>query len=550
MSKSLVTGQPFANSFLKLLESQNKKGVVATVNSQSNTGGLIKSGVPFEIQLKLPEVFDPKVPLNKYRELFKGNTSQYGGDHSAADLAFCGYMARHGLMMSEVDQVFRGSGLYRQKWDDKHGANTYGQMTLQKAFSNISNSNQSQSSSNNLINGFKLAKADSYKPNFVPNGMGPRRFVGPNICSGIRLFPANALSTLVALGAMGKTSLLLSIACHVAAGKDWNNSPLKRQKVAMLFCEEDQQEINRKFSAIVSSWNSNEQAMAQQNLLLIPFLGTDARLTTIDRNQYKGSGVAEEIIRLLGEFELKDGLVVFDHMQGFASGDLNISETATALCREANKIVDSTGSAVVFAAHISKANIKAEELTQGFAVGSLAFENATRQMSGLIPMTSENARKFGLEETRQEYVRLSLAKNSYGSVSDGLWLKKCYSPEYHTIVMQPIELSPIIPAEKLNEMQKVSKRIKDHIAKNPLTTKNTLDKLSGNDGVFKASKAKVRAYLIALIESGEVNVIAVTDLMRQEQNIPKQVKEILQISETKAANKLANIKDLENWSAD
>jgi hypothetical protein len=546
MTKSLVTGQPFADSFLKLLESQNKKEVTTTVNNQPNTGGLIKSGISFEIQMKLPDVFDPKLPLNKYRQLFRGDTSQYGGDHSAADLAFCGYMARHGLMMSEADQVFRGSGLYRQKWDDKHGPNKYGQMTLQKAFSNISNSNQSQSSSNNLINGFKLAKADSYKPNFVPNGMGPRRFVGPNICSGIRLFPANALSTLVALGAVGKTSLLFSIACHVAAGKDWNNSSLKQQKVAMLFCEEDQQEINRKFSAIVSSWSSDEQAIAQENLLLIPFLGTDARLTTIDRNQYKGSGVTEEIIRLLGEFELKDGLVVFDHMQGFASGDLNISETATALCREANKIVDSTGSAVVFAAHISKANIKAEELTQGFAVGSLAFENATRQMSGLIPMTSENAKKFGLEENKRDYVRLSLAKNSYGSVSDGVWLKKCYSPEYHTIVMQPIELSPFIPAEKLNEFQKISKRIMDHIAKNPLTTKNMLDRLSGNDGVFKASKAKVRVCLTTLVESGEVNVTKVTDLMRQEQNIPKQVKEILQVGETKAANKLANIKDFEN----
>ena len=86
----------------------------------------------------------------------------------------------------------------------------------------------------------------------------------------------------------------------------------------------------------------------------------------------------------------------------------------------------------------------------------------------------------------------------------------------------------------------------DHIAKNPLTTKNTLDRLSGNDGVFKASKAKVRVCLTTLVESGEVNVAKVADLMRQEQNIPKQVKEILKVGETKAANKLANIKDFEN----
>lgn len=32
-----------------------------------------------------------------------------------------------------IDQAFRGSGLFRSKWDEQHGEKTYGQMTIDKA---------------------------------------------------------------------------------------------------------------------------------------------------------------------------------------------------------------------------------------------------------------------------------------------------------------------------------------------------------------------------------------------------------------------------------
>lgn len=70
----------------------------------------------------------------KFASLMRGDTSAYGGDHSAADLALCSILA----FFSEgdpalVDEVFRSSGLMRGKWDEKHGAQTYGEMTIAKA---------------------------------------------------------------------------------------------------------------------------------------------------------------------------------------------------------------------------------------------------------------------------------------------------------------------------------------------------------------------------------------------------------------------------------
>jgi hypothetical protein len=67
----------------------------------------------------------------------------------------------------------------------------------------------------------------------------------------------------------------------------------------MFFCEEDQIEINRKFSAITYDWSDVERLDAINNLLLVPLIGKDARLTAINRGQYLGSGTATELIKLL-----------------------------------------------------------------------------------------------------------------------------------------------------------------------------------------------------------------------------------------------------------
>lgn len=530
MNNPLINGDQQIQSFLGLLNSKSIAPNTARLLSQLNgpAGGNV---IPMSMQMKLPELFNPAMSASKYQQIYNGTLSAFGNDHSAADFAFIGYLARKGLNPSEADQVFRSSKLYRPKWDERRGASTYGGLTIDSAFKTVQQGEINATPSANTTSltppTLKLQPPSSYKPVFIPNGMPSRCFIGPCISKGVRLFPANALSTLVALGAMGKTSLLVSIAAHVAAGKDWNGAPLERQKVAMFFCEEDQGEINRKFSALTETWSANDRNAAIDNLLLIPLLGVDARLTVIDKGHYRGSGFTEEVIKLLTQHKLKDGLVILDHMQGFTAGDLNISETATAISREANKIVQSTGAAVVLAAHISKANIKATEVEQGFAVGSLAFENATRQLSGLIPMSEEQGKKMGVEGARKEYVWLSLAKNSYGENNEGLWLRKVYSPLYHTIKLEPIILTAPIPAARLSENQKLERRIIDYVNNHPFTTRARLDAISGLDGILKASKARVRDCIKGLIDTGQLEVRRVTDLERLENRIPKQVNDVL-----------------------
>lgn len=537
MSVPLIQGRPLIDDLLSMLSTtQNTPN--SNQNSSGTFGAMTADQLCPTIKRKLSQIFLPNpVADHQYLDLFEGNISRYNHDHSSADIALIGYFAREGLTALEADQAFRTSKLYRAKWDKANGEGTYGSRTISKVF------DKEILESTNSADFIELPQVkpilfhhSKYRPTYKPNGMAARKFVGPSVCIGTRLFPARAMSALAALGGTGKTSVLLSIAAHIAAGKTWNRCQLQQQKVAMFFCEETQEEIDRKFSAIIDSWSEDERFSAIDNLLLIPLLGVDARLTRVNKGHYSGTGFAEEVIEMLSGLHFNDGLVIFDHLQGFTSGDLNLSETATALSREGNKIVELLGVAVVFAAHISKNNINASDISQGFVVGSLAFENAVRQMSGMIHMSIEQAKKYGVEEFRKEYVWLGIPKNNYGNLDDGVWLQKKKSTKYHTVIFEPINLIEPISTAKLSENERLQAQIIAHLNKHPFTTKNMLDGHSGKDGIFKVGKEKLRDGVRALIDEGQIREHAITAEERANNILPKQVKTVLRVNGAMPAN--------------
>jgi hypothetical protein len=53
----------------------------------------------------------------KFARLWSGDTSEYGGDDSRADLAMCCELAFWTPDEAQIDRLFRRSGLYREKWE-------------------------------------------------------------------------------------------------------------------------------------------------------------------------------------------------------------------------------------------------------------------------------------------------------------------------------------------------------------------------------------------------------------------------------------------------
>ena len=74
----------------------------------------------------------------KFTALYNGDTSGYTSP-SEADMAFCNMLAfwcQGDIQM--MDEIFRSSGLMRDKWDRRQSGTTYGAITLQKAVEGLS----------------------------------------------------------------------------------------------------------------------------------------------------------------------------------------------------------------------------------------------------------------------------------------------------------------------------------------------------------------------------------------------------------------------------
>ena len=74
---------------------------------------------------------------DRIRALYGGDTNAHSGkdrSHSAADLALCSELAywTNGDA-AQIDRIFRRSALWRDKWDEKRGAKTYGEATISAA---------------------------------------------------------------------------------------------------------------------------------------------------------------------------------------------------------------------------------------------------------------------------------------------------------------------------------------------------------------------------------------------------------------------------------
>jgi len=72
----------------------------------------------------------------KFETLWCGDITGYPS-HSEADLALIGLLAFYTQDAAQLDALYRQSGLHRSKWNERHGEDTYGAITIRKALANV-----------------------------------------------------------------------------------------------------------------------------------------------------------------------------------------------------------------------------------------------------------------------------------------------------------------------------------------------------------------------------------------------------------------------------
>ncbi|WP_338449313.1 DUF3987 domain-containing protein [Niallia oryzisoli] len=130
---TIINNQNIINNLVEKYFSKKKKNY----NIHRNSGQASHADVIDDKEL-LDVMFNSKNGQT-IKRLFTGDTSEYNGDHSSADQALCNHLAFFTAKDAKrMDNLFRQSGLFRDKWDRKTGASTYGEITIQEAIDKTS----------------------------------------------------------------------------------------------------------------------------------------------------------------------------------------------------------------------------------------------------------------------------------------------------------------------------------------------------------------------------------------------------------------------------
>jgi len=108
----------------------------------------------FQQKVTKPDISDEDAAMlrqalknQKFNSLWSGNFEAYSSQ-SEADLALCGLLGHYcNNNPVTIDRLFRMSGLFRSKWDERHSfdGKTYGQITIDKATAGIQDTSQAPS---------------------------------------------------------------------------------------------------------------------------------------------------------------------------------------------------------------------------------------------------------------------------------------------------------------------------------------------------------------------------------------------------------------------
>ena len=286
------------------------------------------------------------------QKLYSGDWSGYKSQ-SEADIALCNYLAFYTKDAQQLDRLFRASGLMRDKWDHKHGKETYGEMTVRKAIDLTRESYTPRATAAQDFGGMEK-KADSqivwaanvpYEP--------PRWTLAPYFQQGKGTLIQGDSGT-------GKTAFMCAVAAHVSTGRPLLGLPVQSPGNVLMLSVEDDRPILR--GRIEASGGDLTKCAFMTNAAGMNFL-------------------SPEIEDAIKQYDIK--MVIFDPIQAFMGAEVDMfraNETRPLLAK-LFEMCDRHNCCCAIIAHTSKSS---DRSAVNRSLGSVDIPASMRSVMQLI----------------------------------------------------------------------------------------------------------------------------------------------------------------------
>jgi replicative DNA helicase len=221
-----------------------------------------------------------------------------------------------------------------------------------------------------------------------------------------------------------KSSLMLAWACSVALGRPHSDfRPRKPGKVAVYNCEDDGDEQRRRLSATLRQFGACPDDIRGKVIRTGPLrIGTlfvvDSQTGTIIESP------ALAVLRVLLREYTPDMLIV-DPLAELHTAMENDNTAMRAVVSSFRELAKEFNVAVVILHHTRKGSVTPGDIDA--SRGASATIGATRVALTLTTMSKEDAEALGIDtdrETREGYIRLDDARQSYAAISEARWFQK------------------------------------------------------------------------------------------------------------------------------
>lgn len=258
-----------------------------------------------------------------------------------------------------------------------------------------------------------------------------------------------AVTTLVADGGTGKSTLLIAIAAHAALGRDFMGYRIKPPGVPVrsiiLNAEDDADENSRRLYAVCNHFKFDIDAVRPMIAIRSSDYAT-VQLTTGTPPQINHADV-QSLIKVASETDV--GLVCFDPLNEFHSAKMEDNAQARYVMAVQRMIARQANVAVLNAHHTSKPPSGRDERAGNAhaSLGAVSIINSSRVAMTLYPASADDCSKHGIPDNeRRQYIRMDNAKANYSAVGGTRWMKQVIVPLFNgdtVSVFEPADLAAI-----------------------------------------------------------------------------------------------------------